>query len=773
MKTVQKAAQAVWIFAIVCALAAAGSGPVSADFSETYENNGFRAVFNHDRTITIEGSAPYYAGGTVEIQLDNYMAGKMIRKYEADVAADGTFRLVTDPVQEDVVSVFVRALPDTTYWLGVRAPGTKEIDRGPAIVRFGPFDPVLQYSHMEDNSSDIRAKWKQYAPVFADSSDPYVTEPVTHPPYASGQLKEQVLLDALNMTKFARYLAGLPEDIRLSPELTKSAQHKAVILERAYNPNDPHVPEKPGDMSEAFFQTGNIWNNPRVWAAENLHYQRLPVSAVVSFMDDPGENNRYSVGHRINILQPNLGEVGFGYTEGYTVMHMRMDEPANGWPEDLPFLAWPAPGYFPTLFANFEMLSIVLNPEQFAPVDPESLLIEVLNTGQATQWRFFQTTDFTNRAGDWYLSKKWIYQQDSDLITFGPNNLQIRPGDELRVKISGLKDHNGQDTFIEYAVRFFDLEESGGAAGTGTGQSGQTNRNGQTGQIDQSGQQRNVPSEKDLSWVGQPIKGMRVIPDELWLAPGEKAQLTVLAEDENGLAMDVTDAATYRTASIDQNKYTVSSQGVVTALKSELYARFPLEVSYGDWTQLIYISIEDPIPVFKDISGHWAQEAIEWAAERRIVRGYDDSTFRPDQPISEAEFLAFFFRYRVDPAMIEGPTTTHWANRIYRFAGLRNMPVLGTDDMSKRDQPITRRQVAEIIAAADGKHFNGDDAIQYVLGKGYSQGKTGATIEGYKGDDYLTRAEALYFSYTLRDVITEIKARPEQPTPASELPPLP
>jgi len=441
MKNLRKAAHVTWIFAILCALVAAGSVPVSADFSETYENNGFRAVFNHDRTITIEGSAPYYAGGTVEIQLDNYMAGKMIRKYEADVAADGTFRLVTDPVQEDVVSVFIRALPDTTYWLGVRAPGTKE--------------------------------------------------------------------------------------------------------------------------------------------------------------------------------------------------------------------------------------------------------------------------------------------------------------------------------------------ESGGAAGTGTGQSGQTNRNGQTGQIDQSGQQRNVPSEKDLSWVGQPIKGMRVIPDELWLAPGEKAQLTVLAEDENGLAMDVTDAATYRTASIDQNKYTVSSQGVVTALKSELYARFPLEVSYGDWTQLIYISIEDPIPVFKDISGHWAQEAIEWAAERRIVRGYDDSTFRPDQPISEAEFLAFFFRYRVDPAMIEGPTTTHWANRIYRFAGLRNMPVLGTDDMSKRDQPITRRQVAEIIAAADGKHFNGDDAIQYVLGKGYSQGKTGATIEGYKGDDYLTRAEALYFSYTLRDVITEIKARPEQPTPASELPPLP
>ena len=48
--------------------------------------------------------------------------------------------------------------------------------------------------------------------------------------------------------------------------------------------------------------------------------------------------------------------------------------------------------------------------------------------------------------------------------------------------------------------------------------------------------------------------------------------------------------------------------------------------------------------LFSDIQGHWAQDAINLAADRGIVNGYVDGTFRPDQPISRAEAIAMINR---------------------------------------------------------------------------------------------------------------------------------
>jgi len=43
---------------------------------------------------------------------------------------------------------------------------------------------------------------------------------------------------------------------------------------------------------------------------------------------------------------------------------------------------------------------------------------------------------------------------------------------------------------------------------------------------------------------------------------------------------------------------------------------------------------------FTDISGHWAKDYIEDLAQRGIISGYADGTFRPDQPITRAEAAA-------------------------------------------------------------------------------------------------------------------------------------
>ncbi|WP_289142350.1 S-layer homology domain-containing protein [uncultured Brevibacillus sp.] len=43
---------------------------------------------------------------------------------------------------------------------------------------------------------------------------------------------------------------------------------------------------------------------------------------------------------------------------------------------------------------------------------------------------------------------------------------------------------------------------------------------------------------------------------------------------------------------------------------------------------------------FKDIAKHWGKASIEWAVENSITSGYPDGTFKPDRPVTEAEFLA-------------------------------------------------------------------------------------------------------------------------------------
>ena len=45
---------------------------------------------------------------------------------------------------------------------------------------------------------------------------------------------------------------------------------------------------------------------------------------------------------------------------------------------------------------------------------------------------------------------------------------------------------------------------------------------------------------------------------------------------------------------------------------------------------------------FDDISGHWAESYIEKAIDYGFVNGYEDGTFKPDAPITRAEFTTMF-----------------------------------------------------------------------------------------------------------------------------------
>lgn len=100
-----------------------------------------------------------------------------------------------------------------------------------------------------------------------------------------------------------------------------------------------------------------------------------------------------------------------------------------------------------------------------------------------------------------------------------------------------------------------------------------------------------------------------------------------------------------------------------------------------------------------DIEGNWARSHIESLVARGIVNGYPDKTFRPERPVTRAEFAkmvttAFF----VEPeqALTFNDVSGHWARgSILTLAGagiVEGYP----DGTFRPDAPITR---AEAVAA--------------------------------------------------------------------------
>ena len=170
---------------------------------------------------------------------------------------------------------------------------------------------------------------------------------------------------------------------------------------------------------------------------------------------------------------------------------------------------------------------------------------------------------------------------------------------------------------------------------------------------------------------------------------------------------------------------------------------------------------------FTDLAtNHWAAETIQWGTDQAVIHGYPDGTFRPEATVTEAEFLAMLER-----SFIEMTDGTPWYKPYYDLAYQNNYPVANTPD-----NVILRNQVAEIVAGTQGVNYTGDNAIQYLLGKGLAKGYDAnvISIPNYHGADTLNRAQAVQFIKNLKDNgIQEIKARPFEPSPVSELPELP
>ncbi|MGG2199273.1 S-layer homology domain-containing protein [Paenibacillus validus] len=128
----------------------------------------------------------------------------------------------------------------------------------------------------------------------------------------------------------------------------------------------------------------------------------------------------------------------------------------------------------------------------------------------------------------------------------------------------------------------------------------------------------------------------------------------------------------------------------------------------------LYVGIEKSRASFSDTAGHWGADAINKAIQLKVVDGYPDGSFKPEQSVSRAEFMkmtATALKLKLD-SVEQGSGWYKAYVKALTDAGITRDRDFATEDWNA---PITRLEMSRIaVRATDAdlqkKEFNIDNA---------------------------------------------------------------
>ncbi|WP_426334789.1 carbohydrate binding domain-containing protein [Paenibacillus silvae] len=180
---------------------------------------------------------------------------------------------------------------------------------------------------------------------------------------------------------------------------------------------------------------------------------------------------------------------------------------------------------------------------------------------------------------------------------------------------------------------------------------------------------------------------------------------------------------------------------------------------------------------YKDLKGHWAENAVMRMQNLALIKGYADGTFRPSERISRAEFVvmldrAFGFTGGPEPAAFADVNETDWYyDAVTRASG--SGIIQGTDETHLSPQlPITRQDAAVMADRAFqlstgseseqlGSAFSDEQDVAEYARKALGYLVQNKIVNGYNGklapQSAITRAEA---AMLMSSLIADIKHAP-------------
>jgi hypothetical protein len=122
----------------------------------------------------------------------------------------------------------------------------------------------------------------------------------------------------------------------------------------------------------------------------------------------------------------------------------------------------------------------------------------------------------------------------------------------------------------------------------------------------------------------------------------------------------------------------------------------------GTLALIAFFSIQVQAQVsLSDISDNWAAKPIRTLADKGIIDGYPDGTFKPEQPITRAEFaklIAKTFHYQPGNQGYFPDTTGNWAKTYISSVASHKVMNAFSDGKFKPEERLSRAQMANMLA---------------------------------------------------------------------------
>lgn len=164
-----------------------------------------------------------------------------------------------------------------------------------------------------------------------------------------------------------------------------------------------------------------------------------------------------------------------------------------------------------------------------------------------------------------------------------------------------------------------------------------------------------------------------------------------------------------------------------------------------------------------DIQGHWGEKYITQLVARGGISGYPDGTFKPNNTITKAEFVAIAVRSALNGKVADNQGG-HWAAGVFQTAREKQVLLLNDFPQSEWDKPITRYEMSYVMVRvaenilgepststsgvgkimSDYQEVSKQQKYRYYVEQAFMKGLvTGKTKDGlFDGKANGTRAEA-------------------------------
>lgn len=165
---------------------------------------------------------------------------------------------------------------------------------------------------------------------------------------------------------------------------------------------------------------------------------------------------------------------------------------------------------------------------------------------------------------------------------------------------------------------------------------------------------------------------------------------------------------------------------------------------------------------FSDVKrDHYAFEAIEWAKNKKIIEGYTNGKFGPNDSVTEAQFakmiVSYFGLANTTKQLPKYTTNALWSDDFYNRLAMYSVPMNGYFDNSIRNKAVKRGVVAQALAyLSEGKEmYSLNNSVMFLLETGISTGQGAIdmnnVVNSFGYHNNLTRAQAVTFLYRMEN----------------------